>query len=223
MTHVSTCPMISLAGFSERCHSCGRIGGQRRPCCAALEPPPTLRLPPLPPGAVEPAGWLRDWCLAARDGFTGHMDEYDDEFKRAWAPDHQMTGEGLLWYKGAWPYEGGGYWFDGLARLGFALHDEALIQQAKRRLYAVADHMNTNGLLFLWWLDRNNPGRPESGHRRVGGLAAVGLRPAGARHDGILRRVGRQAHSGGARESLRQRPGLPAVDHRQHVESVAGF
>ena len=106
---------------------------------------------------VEPAGWLRDWCLAARDGFTGHMDEYDDEFKRAWAPDHKMTGKGLLWYKGAWPYEGGGYWFDGLARLGFALHDDALIQQARSRLYAVADHMNTNGLLFLWWLDRSRP------------------------------------------------------------------
>ena len=123
-----------------------------------FEPPTHPALLPLPPGAVEPAGWLRDWCLAARDGFTGHMDEYDDDFKRAWAPGHKMTGEGLLWYKGAWPYEGGGYWFDGLARLGYALHDEALIQQAKRRLYAVADSMNTNGLLFLWWLDRNNPG-----------------------------------------------------------------
>jgi hypothetical protein len=123
-----------------------------------FEPPTRRAFLPLPPGAVEPAGWLRDWCLAARDGFTGHMDEYDDEFKRAWAPNHKMTGEGLFWYKGAWPYEGGGYWFDGLARLGYALHDEALIQQAKRRLDAVADHMNTNGLLFLWWLDRNNPG-----------------------------------------------------------------
>ncbi|HOY58832.1 MAG TPA: glycoside hydrolase family 127 protein, partial [Verrucomicrobiota bacterium] len=122
-----------------------------------FETPSRPALLPLPPGAVEPAGWLRDWCLAARDGFTGHMDEYDDEFKRAWAPDHKMTGEGLFWYKGAWPYEGGGYWFDGLARLGFALHDEALIQQAKRRLDAVADHMNANGLLFLWWLDRNKP------------------------------------------------------------------
>jgi len=122
-----------------------------------FEPPTRPAFLPLPPGAVEPAGWLRDWCLAARDGYTGHMDEYDDEFKRAWAPDQKMTGEGLLWYKGAWPYEGGGYWFDGLARLGFALHDEALIQQAQRRLYAVADHMNTNALLFLWWLNRNNP------------------------------------------------------------------
>lgn len=112
---------------------------------------------PLPPGAVEPAGWLRDWCLAARDGFTGHMDEVDAEFQRAWAADHKMTGEKLLWYKGAWPYEGGGYWFDGLARLGYALHDDGLIGQAKKRLYAVAENMNTNGLLFLWWLDRKNP------------------------------------------------------------------
>jgi hypothetical protein len=121
-----------------------------------FEPPTRPALIPLPPGTVEPQGWLRDWCLAARDGYTGHMDEYDDEFKRAWASDHRMTGDGLLWYKGAWPYEGGGYWFDGLARLGFALHDEALEHQAKRRLYAVADHMNADGLLFLWWLNRNN-------------------------------------------------------------------
>lgn len=122
-----------------------------------FEPPTRPAFIPLPPGAVEPAGWLRDWCLAARDGYTGHMDEYGNEFKQAWATDHKMTGEGLLWYNGAWPYEGGGYWFDGLARLGYALHDEALVQQAKRRLYAVADHTNPNGLLFLWWLDKNSP------------------------------------------------------------------
>lgn len=112
---------------------------------------------PLPPGAVEPAGWLRDWCLAARDGYTGHMDDYAVEFRQAWDPNHKMTGENLIWYKGAWPYEGGGYWFDGLARLGHALHDEFLIQQAKRRLYAVADNTNANGLLFLWWLNKDNP------------------------------------------------------------------
>ncbi len=100
-----------------------------------FEPPTRPAFLPLPPGAVEPAGWLRDWCLAARDGYTGHMDEYDDEFKRAWAPDHKMTGEGLIWYKGAWPYEGGGYWFDGLSRLGYALQDEMLIAQTKERLY----------------------------------------------------------------------------------------
>jgi len=151
---------MALGGIAPLLGSIAEAGEAPEPVrvnyARPFEPPNRPAFLPLPPGAVEPAGWLRDWCLAARDGFTGHMDEYDDEFKRAWAPDHKMTGEGLLWYKGAWPYEGGGYWFDGLARLGYALHDEALIAQAKRRLYAVADNMNTEGLLFLWWLKRSN-------------------------------------------------------------------
>jgi len=122
-----------------------------------FEPPTRPALLALPPGAVEPLGWLRDWCLAARDGYTGHMDEYHVEFRRAWAADHQMTGDRLTWPKGAWPYEGGGYWFDGLARLGYVLHDDALIQQAKKRLDVVMAHMNPDSILFLWWLDRKRP------------------------------------------------------------------
>ena len=102
-----------------------------------FEPPTRQRCLPLPPGAVEPEGWLRDWCLAARDGYTGHLDEYHQEFQRAWAVDYKMTGDRLTWPKGAWPYEGGGYWFDGMVRLGYVLHDDALIQQAKRRLDVV--------------------------------------------------------------------------------------
>ena len=35
-----------------------------------------------------------------------------------------MKGDRLLWCNGGWAYEGGGYWFDGLGRLAFALHDE---------------------------------------------------------------------------------------------------
>jgi hypothetical protein len=122
-----------------------------------FEPPTHPAFIALPPGAVEPSGWLRDWCLTARDGYTGHMDEVHVEFRRAWAVDHRMTGDRLTWPKGAWPYEGGGYWFDGLARLGYVLHDDALVQQAKRRFYVVVDHMDPNGILFLWWLSKNNP------------------------------------------------------------------
>lgn len=121
-----------------------------------FEPPTRPAFIALPPGAVEPTGWLRDWCLAARDGYTGHMDKYDPEFRRAWAADHKMTGERLNWPKGAWPYEGGGYWFDGLGRLGYMLRDDGLIQQAKRRFGVVVDHMNPNSILFLWWLNKNN-------------------------------------------------------------------
>ena len=122
-----------------------------------FEPPTRPALIALPAGEIEPGGWLRDWCLAAKEGFTGHMDEVHDEFRRAWAADHTMTGERLNWPNGGWPYEGGGYWFDGLSRLGYALHDEGLIRQAKTRFDVVSGHMNTNAILFLWWLDKNRP------------------------------------------------------------------
>jgi len=122
--------------------------------------PPALI--PLPPGAVEPAGWLRDWCLSAAAGYTGHMDAVDPEFVRAWAADHTMTGERLSWPKGGWPYEGGGYWFDGLVRLGYALHDDDLIRQARERLDVVVRHMHANSVLFLWWLDRTQPDQAAS-------------------------------------------------------------
>ena len=154
---------VAIGALALTVVRCTEAGATKTPIPAQVNYARPFELPtrpaflPLPPGAVEPQGWLRDWCLAAKDGYTGHMDEVDDEFKRAWAADHKMTGEGLMWYKGAWPYEGGGYWFDGLVRLGYALHDDALIQQAKKRLDVVADNMNTNSLLFLWWLNKNNP------------------------------------------------------------------
>lgn len=160
-----------------------------------FEPPTRPALIPLPPGAVEPEGWLRDWCLAARDGFTGHMDEFDPEFRRAWALDHRMTGDRLNWPRGAWPYEGGGYWFDGLVRLGYVLHDEALLAQAKRRLDVVVSHMNPNGILFLWWLNKNNPDDAKAVTCDGGwpiwaaGLLgrAMAARYAGSRDPGVLR------------------------------------
>jgi hypothetical protein len=122
-----------------------------------FEPPTRPALIPLPPGAIEPQGWLRDWCLTARDGYTGHMDDVAVAFQQAWAADYKMTGDRLFWPNGGWPYEGGGYWFDGLVRLGYALHDESLVDLAKARLGAVINNISDKGVSFLWWLDRNNP------------------------------------------------------------------
>ena len=85
------------------------------------------------------------------------MDHVHKEFQRAWTPECTPTGENLAWQKGSWSLEGGAYWFDGLVELGFALNDDRLLEQAKRRLHAVADNMNDSGILFLWWLDRNDP------------------------------------------------------------------
>jgi hypothetical protein len=123
-----------------------------------FEPPTRSALIPLPPGAVEPEGWLRDWCIAAKDGYTATMNQRDPAFRQAWAKDYRMTGDHLsLWDLGGWPYEGGGYWFDGLAKLGFVLHDKALIDQAKSRLDVVVDNMTPDSILFMWWLDKNKP------------------------------------------------------------------
>ena len=39
---------------------------------------------PLPIGAVQPQGWLRDWAQSARDGITGHLDEWHPAFADGW-------------------------------------------------------------------------------------------------------------------------------------------
>ena len=137
-----------------------------------FEPPTRPAFIPLPPGQIEPQRWLRDWCLTARDGFTGHMDEMHPDFRKAWAADHLMTGDQLsYWDKGAWPYEGGGYWFEGLVRLGYALHDDLLIHQAKTRLDVVVTNMHEKSILFFWWLDRNNPDHVQAAVKAAGGEA----------------------------------------------------
>ena len=85
---------------------------------------------PLPPGAVEPAGWLRDWAMAAHDGISGHLDKYHATFRDGWkgisitAPGAEPNGMG-------WPLEQSAYWLDGALRLGFILHDEALIRKIR--------------------------------------------------------------------------------------------
>ncbi len=137
-----------------------------------FEPPTRPAFITLPPGAVQPKGWLRDWCLIAKNGYTGHMDDVDPAFQHAWAADYRMTGDQLtFWDRGAWPYEGGGYWFDGLTKLAHALHDETLMHRAKSRIEVVADSMHKNSILFMWWLDKTKPEDLEAVTRNAGGEA----------------------------------------------------
>lgn len=105
---------------------------------------------PLPPGAVEPKGWLRDWAESAANGITGHLDEYHPVFADAWkgvavnAPNAEADGTG-------WPLEQSSYWLDGLVRLGYVLHDEKLIQKARARLDLIVDGVNRGGSSFIYW------------------------------------------------------------------------
>jgi hypothetical protein len=107
---------------------------------------------PLPPGSVEPSGWLRDWAVAARQGLTGHLDEYHPVFRDGWkgvqidAPNAAADGTG-------WPLEQCAYWLDGAIRLGLVLHDDALIAKIRARLDPIVDGVNkaSAGTSFIYW------------------------------------------------------------------------
>ncbi len=111
------------------------------------------------PGDVKPAGWLLDRARAARDGFTGHMDDVDEHFRLAWTTNCMRRGTHLAWadaHKGSWSAEGGAYWFDGLVKLAHQLDDAALKDLARRRMSPVLDNVGPNSVGFVWWYDRNN-------------------------------------------------------------------
>ena len=128
-----------------------------KPQLAASEPPsnysrvcdPGIKpaLLPLPPGAVEPAGWLRDWAVAAKDGITGHLDEYDPTFRDGW------KGITIKSPSADWPLEQCAYWLDGALRLGLVLHDEALIAKVRARLDPIVDGVAKAdfGTSFIYW------------------------------------------------------------------------
>ena len=131
---------------------------------------------PLPPGAVEPSGWLRDWAAAARHGITGHLDERHPTFADGWkgipieAPGANSQGTG-------WPIEQSAYWLDGALRLGFVLHDQALIDKIRARLDPVVDGVNKAplGTSFIYWRKGYKPQGFDSWANSQMGRALVAL------------------------------------------------
>jgi hypothetical protein len=132
------------------------------------EPPIKMAFLPLRPGAIEPAGWLRDWAQAAGQGITGHLDEWHPTFGEAWkgrpiagAPGSEPDGTG-------WPLEQSSYWLDGLVRLGYVLHDRALIQKAADRLGLVVEGENRGGASFIYWRTNQPQGFNSWAHSQMG-------------------------------------------------------
>ena len=114
----------------------------------------------LRPGEVRPRGWLRDWCVTARNGYVSRMDEVDIAFQRVWSADFHPRGKYLHWEdasQGAWCVEGGSYWLEGLVRLAWSLDDPDLKVLAHRRLSTLLDGMNPDAIGLIYWLDRNDP------------------------------------------------------------------
>ncbi len=141
-----------------------------------FEPTVKPTLLPLRPGDVEPTGWLRDWAQAARQGITGHLDEWHPTFASGWkgvpikAPGAKPDGTG-------WPIEQSAYWLDGALRLGLVLHDEALIRKIRARLDSVVDGVNRApfGTSFIYWKPASKPEGFDSWAHSQMGRALVAL------------------------------------------------
>jgi hypothetical protein len=142
----------------------------------AYEPVVPMALLPLPPGAVEPAGWLRDWAQAARQGITGHLDEWHPTFADGWkgipikAPGASGDGTG-------WPIEQSAYWLDGALRLGLVLHDEGFVKKIRARLDPVVAGVNRApfGTSFIHWKPGDKPRGFDSWAHSQMGRALVAL------------------------------------------------
>jgi len=142
----------------------------------------------LPPGAIEPAGWLRDWAIAAGEGITGHLDEYHAVYGDAWkgtpvkAPNAAADGTG-------WPLEQCSYWLDGLLRLGYVLHDQRLIGKATARLDLVVDGVNRGGTSFIYWTTNPPAGFNSWAHSQMGRVLIAYYQGTGQRRilDALLK------------------------------------
>lgn len=102
---------------------------------------------PLPLGAVQPEGWLRNQLRIQADGLSGQLDEF-------W-PSIADSG----WIGGASEgWERGPYWLDGIVPLAYLLDDAALKAKVARWLDYILQHQGDDG-----WLGPE-AGRTEAGY-----------------------------------------------------------
>ncbi len=152
--HVGLACTLALLAFACQSHTAGHVGG----CCDLTRPlsetavAPALE--PLPAGAIQPRGWLRDWAVAARDGIVGQLDNDHVVFGDGWkAIEINATGAGP---EGTgWPLEQAAYWLDGALRLGLILDDQALIEKVGARLDPVVENTIRSQSTLIWWKDRD--------------------------------------------------------------------
>ncbi len=109
---------------------------------------------PLPPGAVRPTGWLRDWAAEAANGITGHLDERTPVYQYGYK-GVDFKAIGVQPHGVGWPIEQSAYWLDGLVRLAYILDDPALIKKVQARLDPVVDGVLEGGESLVYWRPKN--------------------------------------------------------------------
>lgn len=97
------------------------------------------------PASIQPTGWLQEFLLRQKSGITGHHDVLDYPFNtNLWNGTISRSGDyGEQW----WRYEQTAYLVDGILRLGYLLHDKALIKEGEDNIEYVLTHIGTNDRL----------------------------------------------------------------------------
>lgn len=119
---------------------CSLLGATNR---APLEP---NAYDPLPLGAIEPKGWLRDQLRIQAAGLTGHLGDF---WKDVGPNSGWLGGTGESWERGP-------YYLDGLLPLAYELRDAALIAKAKQWVEWTLTHQQPDGEIGPpknndWW------------------------------------------------------------------------
>jgi len=101
---------------------------------------------PLPLGAIEPRGWLRDQLELQANGLTGHLGEFWNDVgdNSGW-----LGGTGESWERGP-------YYLDGLLPLAYELNNPKLIAKAKQWVDWTLNHQQPSGQIGPaknddWW------------------------------------------------------------------------
>ena len=101
---------------------------------------------PLPLGAIEPEGWLRNQLQIQAAGLTGHLSDFWNDVgpNSGW-----LGGTGESWERGP-------YYLDGLLPLAYELKDAALIAKAKQWVNWTLTHQRADGQIGPlsnddWW------------------------------------------------------------------------
>ncbi len=103
----------------------------------------------LPPGAVLPEGWLREWLQKQAAGLGSHLPEISWPFTQDyWGKEH----EGAYWmpeqeYEVWWPWEQRAYWIDGATRLAILLKQESLLRKTTEPITYTMSHPDLEGYL----------------------------------------------------------------------------
>jgi hypothetical protein len=94
----------------------------------------------LPPGAVEPQGWLRGYLQKQASQLGSKLPQISWPFTgKYWAGEEEAES----W----WPWEQKAYWIDGATRLAIVLQDEHLMAQVRASIDYTLTHAAADGYL----------------------------------------------------------------------------